>query len=51
MDAIKLLDAAGWNLKTAIVMSIFQMEKETAERILSENEGFVRKVYDRYSQC
>jgi N-acetylmuramic acid 6-phosphate etherase len=48
-DAIKLLDVAGWNLKTAIVMSICQMGKETAERNLSENEGFVRKVYDQYS--
>lgn len=43
-EAARLLEAAEWNVKTAIVMAACEIGKTDAQKLLAENRGFVRKA-------
>lgn len=43
-EAVELLEGSGWSVKIAVVMNIKNISREEAEKLLNENNGFLRKA-------
>ncbi len=42
--ALELLEIAGWDIRTAVVMNKLELDKNEAEKVLMDAGGFLRKA-------
>lgn len=45
-DALKLLEQAGWNVKSAVVMQKKNVTLEQANKLLQDSDGFLKRVIE-----
>ncbi len=49
-DAEKLLDAANGHVKTALVMAIADTDAESANKLIGQSDGFIRRAIESFDR-